>query len=131
MTNLVKNFEKSQLENILKQRNQDDFDLSFKSGDTVKVKYKISESGTTRLQAFIGVVISRTKSSLNYDSTFTVRKISAGIGVERKFVIYSPLLSSIEIMKKGIVRRSKLYYLRNLTGKAARIREKLDFAPKK
>jgi large subunit ribosomal protein L19 len=72
-------------------------------------------------------VIAKTKSISNYAATFTVRKISSGIGVERKFPIYSPLLAGIEILKQGVVRRAKLYYLRSLTGKASRIKEKLDF----
>jgi len=127
MTNLIQKFESQQLAKIQEVRNPEDFNLKFKVGDTVRVKYKISEGGTTRLQAFIGVVIAKSKSFSNYSATFTVRKISAGIGVERKFTLYSPLVASIEIMKKGVVRRSKLYYLRELTGKAARIREKLDF----
>jgi large subunit ribosomal protein L19 len=96
-------------------------------GDTVKVKYKITEGATTRIQVFIGVVIARTKSFSNYNATFTVRKMSGNIGVERKFTLYSPLIAGIEISKQGVVRRAKLYYLRNLTGKASRIKEKLDF----
>lgn len=127
MSNLIQKFESQQLEKIQADRDPKNFDLSFKAGDSVRVKYKISEGGNTRLQAFIGVVIARSKSSNHYSSTFTVRKISDGIGVERTFTIYSPLISSIEVIKKGIVRRSKLFYLRELTGKAARIREKLDY----
>ncbi len=130
MTNLIQTFESRQLQRIQSSRSSKDFDLNFKPGDSVAVKYKISESGNTRLQAFSGVVIARSKSSSNYSSTFTVRKISDGIGVERVFTIFSPLVASVEVIKKGVVRRSKLYYLRNLTGKAARIREKLDFIAK-
>ncbi len=129
MGNLIQEFETKQLEKIKATRDESkDFDLNFKVGDSVVVKYKISEGGNTRLQAFIGVVIARSKSLSNYSATFTVRKISAGIGVERKFTFYSPLISSIQVTKKGVVRRAKLYYLRDLTGKAARIKEKLDFA---
>jgi len=125
MTNFLLNFAKEQAAKLKQARG---FELpDFKVGDTVNVKYKITEGGTTRIQAFKGVVIARTKSFANYAATFTVRKISSGIGVERKFPLYSPLLAGIEISKQGVVRRSKLYYLRNLTGKASRIKEKLDF----
>ena len=130
MVNLIKNFESEQLKIISDSRSDKDFDLSFKPGDTVKVKYKITEGGNTRLQAFIGVVISKNKSFDHYSSAFTVRKVSAGIGVERRFPVNSPLLSSIEVVKKGVVRRAKLYYLRDLKGKSARIKEKLDFVSK-
>ncbi len=131
MVNLIQEFENNQLEKINQKRaDAKDFDTTFKVGDSVKVQYKISEGGNTRLQAFIGVVIARAKSSKHYSATFTVRKISAGVGVERTFTLNSPLVSAIEITKRGIVRRSKLYYLRGLTGKAARIREKLDFLSK-
>ena len=98
---------------------------NFKSGDTVAVKYKITEGDNVRLQTFTGVVIARSKSFDNFSATFTVRKMSGNIGVERKFVLYSGVISEIKLLKEGIVRRSKLYYLRNLTGKAARIREKI------
>lgn len=125
MTNLLLDFAKTQVEKIKQNRG---FDIpSFKVGDTVSVKYKITEGTTTRLQAFKGVVIARTKDSNNYNATFTVRKISDGVGVERKFPLYSPLLAGVEVLKQGIVRKSKIYYLRNLTGKASRIKEKLDF----
>ena len=99
----------------------------FKVGDTLSVKYKITEGDSTRIQAFNGIVIARTKSTNNFNATFTVRKISSGIGVERKFVLYSPLIAGVELLKQGDVRRAKLYYLRKLTGKASRIKEKLDF----
>ena len=125
MTNLLSNFAKEQVQKIKQSRG---FEVpSFKVGDTVNVKYKITEGGNTRIQAFKGVVIARTKDVSNYAATFTVRKISSGVGVERKFPLYSPLLAGVEVAKQGVVRRSKLYYLRNLTGKASRIREKLDF----
>jgi large subunit ribosomal protein L19 len=128
MSNLIQQFESKQLEKLALTRNESkDFNLKFNVGDTVTVKYKISEGENTRLQAFMGVVIARSKSLSNYSATFTVRKVSYSIGVERKFTLSSPLISSIEIMKKGVVRRAKLYYLRELTGKAARIKEKLDF----
>lgn len=128
MTNLIEKFNINQASKINESRGGlDKFIPDFKVGDTVKVKYRITEGATTRVQVFAGVVIARSKSFNNYNSTFTVRKISSGVGVERKFPIYSPLLAGIEIAKQGVVRRAKLYYLRNLTGKASRIKEKLDF----
>ncbi len=124
MTNLISDFNKEQANKIKASRN---FTVpKFKVGDSVKVKYKITEGANTRIQAFAGVVIARTKDESNYAATFTVRKISDGIGVERKFTLYSPLIAGIEVTKQGVVRRSKLYYLRNLAGKASRIKEKLD-----
>jgi large subunit ribosomal protein L19 len=128
MVNLIQEFEKEQANKINEARGGlDKFVPNFKVGDSVKVKYKITEGTTTRLQAFAGIVIARSKSFSNYSATFTVRKISDGIGVERKFTLYSPLISNIELVKQGVVRRAKLYYLRNLTGKASRIKEKMDF----
>ncbi|MCE3255509.1 MAG: rplS [Rickettsiaceae bacterium] len=128
MTNLIEQFNSDQATKINEARGGlDKFVPNFKVGDTVKVKYKITEGTTTRIQVFMGVVIAKSKAFGNYNSTFTVRKISSGVGVERKFPLYSPLLAGIELVKQGVVRRAKLYYLRNLTGKASRIREKLDF----
>lgn len=124
---LIQEFENAQSVKINEQRDSKSIQ-KFSVGDTVSVKYKITEGSTTRLQAFQGVVIAKTKSDNNFNATFTVRKISSGIGVERKFVVNSPLLSSIEVLKRGIVRRAKLYYLRELTGKASRIKEKLEFS---
>lgn len=95
----------------------------FSPGDTVVVQVKVKEANRERLQAFEGVVIAIRKRGLN--SAFTVRKISHGEGVERVFQTYSPAIGGIEVKRKGDVRRAKLYYLRGLTGKAARIREKL------
>lgn len=97
----------------------------FDSGDKVKVHVKIQEGGKVRIQIFEGVVISRTKGTSN--ARFTVRKISSGIGVERVFPLHSPVIDRIEIVTKGKVRRSKIYYLRNLRGKAARIKEQREF----
>ena len=93
----------------------------FKAGDTVKVHVKIVEGEKTRIQVFEGVVIS--KSGGGAKSRFTVRKISSGIGVERVFPLNSPIIDKVELVSKGRVRRSKIYYLRNLRGKAARIKE--------
>ena len=96
----------------------------FGSGDTVVVQVKVKEGNRERLQAFEGVVIGKRNRGLN--SAFTVRKISSGIGVERTFQTHSPLIDSIKVKRRGDVRRAKLYYLRGLTGKAARIKEKLN-----
>ncbi len=125
MTKFLQDFATAQVKKLKEARG---FDIpKFNAGDTVNVKYKITEGTTTRIQAFKGVVIAKTKAEDNYAATFTVRKISSGVGVERKFTLYSPLIAGIEVLKKGVVRRAKLYYLRNLTGKASRIKEKLDF----
>ena len=94
----------------------------FRAGDTVKVYVKVVEGTRERVQLFEGVGISRSGSGIR--EMFTVRRISYGIGVERTFPVHSPRLDRIEVARKGVVRRAKLYYLRNLTGKAARIRER-------
>jgi large subunit ribosomal protein L19 len=94
----------------------------FAAGDTVKVHVKIKEGEKERIQAFQGVVISKRKGKTN--ATFTVRKVSYGIGVERVFPLHSPLIDKIEVVSRGRVRRSKIYYLRKLRGKAARIKER-------
>ena len=94
----------------------------FKAGDTVTVTYKIKEENKERLQKFRGVVIQRKGAGTT--QTFTVRKISNGIGVERIFPLYSPFISEIDLNKSGKVRRARIYYLRDLTGKKARIKEK-------
>lgn len=93
----------------------------FKAGDTVVVQIKVAEGERERLQAYEGIVIAKRNRGLN--SAFTVRKISHGEGVERVFQTHSPLIAGIEVKRKGSVRRAKLYYLRKLQGKAARIRE--------
>ncbi len=95
---------------------------AFAPGDTVKVYVKIKEGEKERIQAFQGVVISKRKGRSN--ATFTVRKVSYGIGVERIFPIHSPLIDKVEVVSKGRVRRAKIYYLRKLRGKAARIKER-------
>ncbi len=95
----------------------------FASGDTVVVQVRVVEGERTRLQAFEGVVIGKRNRGLN--SAFTVRKISSGVGVERTFQTYSPIVDSITVKRRGDVRKAKLYYLRELSGKAARIKEKL------
>ncbi|MCI4411658.1 MAG: 50S ribosomal protein L19 [Thiotrichales bacterium] len=96
---------------------------AFGPGDTVTVQVKVVEGARERLQTFEGVVIAKRNRGLN--SAFTVRKISHGVGVERVFQTHSPLIASIAVVRRGDVRRAKLYYLRNLRGKAARIREKV------
>ena len=96
----------------------------FAPGDTVVVNVNVVEGERKRVQAFEGVVIAKRNASLN--SSFIVRKISSGEGVERTFQTYSPLIASIEVKRKGDVRRAKLYYLRNRSGKSARIKEKLS-----
>lgn len=94
----------------------------FAPGDTVKVHVKIKEGEKERIQVFQGVVISKRRRSTN--ATFTVRKISYGVGVERVFPLHSPIIDKIEVVTKGRVRRAKIYYLRKLRGKAARIKER-------
>lgn len=96
---------------------------SFAPGDTVVVKVRVQEGDKERLQAFEGVVIAKRNRGLN--SSFTVRKISSGVGVERAFQLHSPIIGSIEVKRRGDVRRAKLYYLRERSGKSARIKEKL------
>lgn len=96
---------------------------SFAPGDTVVVQVKVREGDRERLQAYEGVVIAKRNRGLN--SAFTVRKISSGVGVERTFQTHSPIIGKIEVKRRGAVRRAKLYYLRDRSGKSARIREKL------
>lgn len=115
------------MSNIIDAINAEQMDKEipeFGPGDTVVVQVRVKEGNRERLQAFEGVVIARRNRGLN--SAFTVRKISHGEGVERVFQTYSPNVAEIQVKRRGDVRRSKLYYLRGLTGKAARIKEKLD-----
>ena len=98
----------------------------FKPGDTVRVQVRVREGEKERLQAFQGVVISRKGGGTR--EMFTVRKISGGVGVERIFPLHAPVVDSVEVVRRGRVRRAKLYYLRNLRGKAARIEERRDDA---
>ncbi len=110
---------------VIKQleREQMRLDLpAFSPGDTVRVHVKIREGDKERIQVFQGVVISKRKGGMN--ATFTVRKVSYGVGVERVFPMHSPIIDKVEIVTRGRVRRAKIYYLRKLRGKAARIREK-------
>lgn len=116
--------------NIIEQLNQDTIanlgkDIPvFSAGDTLKVHVKVKEGNRERIQVFEGVCIARKNNSIN--SNFTVRKISYGEGVERVFPLYSPIVDKIECVRRGDVRRAKLYYLRGRTGKAARIAEKIE-----
>ncbi|MFD2796218.1 50S ribosomal protein L19 [Promicromonospora vindobonensis] len=96
----------------------------FRAGDTVKVNVKVVEGNRSRVQAFQGVVISRHGGGIG--ETFAVRKVSFGVGVERKFPLHAPSIESIEVVSRGVVRRAKLYYLRELRGKKAKIREKRE-----
>ena len=118
--NLIQELEKEQL-NKLKESGQVP---DFAPGDTVRVNVKISEGTRERVQAYEGVVIGRSGAGIN--ESFTVRKISYGEGVERVFPVYSPTIESISVVKRGKVRRAKLYYLRDRRGKSARIAEKID-----
>ena len=95
----------------------------FRPGDTVTVQVRVLEGDRERLQAFEGIVIAKRNRGLN--SSFTVRKVSHGVGVERSFQTHSPIVASIEVKRRGDVRQAKLYYLRSLSGRAARIREKV------
>lgn len=96
----------------------------FKAGDTVKVNVKVTEGNRTRIQVFQGIVLRRQGGGVR--ETFTVRKISFGVGVERTFPLHAPTIDSIEVVSRGRVRRAKLYYLRDRHGKAAKVREKRD-----
>ena len=120
MNEIIKNYEQTQIQQILKNSNITDFG----PGDTVKVNVKIKEGNKERVQAFQGVCIGKKNNGLN--SSFSVRKISSGEGVERVFPLYSNVIDSIERIKVGDVRRAKLYYLRELSGKKARIAERTD-----
>jgi large subunit ribosomal protein L19 len=118
--NIIQQLEQEQVAALTAVRKVPDF----APGDTLKVNVKVIEGTRERLQAFEGVCIARSNAGLN--SAFTVRKISYGEGVERIFPLYSPRIDSIEVLRRGDVRRAKLYYLRGLTGKAARITEKRE-----
>jgi large subunit ribosomal protein L19 len=102
---------------------------AFRPGDTLKVHVKVTEGNRSRIQVFQGVVIRRQGGSAR--ETFTVRKVSYGVGVERTFPVHTPAIEKIEIVSRGRVRRAKLYYLRELRGKAARIRERREVTPAK
>ena len=118
MSNLLETFEKKQIERLTSKKRIP----TFRPGDTLKVTLRITEGSKSRLQAFEGICIARKNNSVN--SNFTVRKISHGEGVERVFSLFSPIVEKIEVIRKGDVRRAKLYYLRELSGKKARIADK-------
>ncbi|MBB2972543.1 50S ribosomal protein L19 [Mesorhizobium sp. RMAD-H1] len=118
---IIRQLEAEQAAKIEEKRKLPDF----KPGDTVRVQVRVTEGTRTRVQAYEGVCIARSGSGLH--ENFTVRKISYGEGVERVFPVYSPLVEAVELVRRGKVRRAKLYYLRGLTGKAARISEKKDY----
>lgn len=122
--NIIEQLEKEQVEALEASKSVPEF----AAGDTVRVNVKVVEGTRERIQGFEGVVIGRSGQGLN--ESFTVRKLSYGEGVERVFPIYSPLVDSIEVVRRGKVRRAKLYYLRGRTGKAARIAEKQDHRTK-
>ncbi|WP_247710477.1 50S ribosomal protein L19 [Qipengyuania huizhouensis] len=120
--NLIQQLEAEAIENLGK-------DIpDFRAGDTVRVGVKVVEGTRERIQNFEGVVIARSNRGMG--SNFTVRKLSFGEGVERVFPLYSPIVDNITVVRRGIVRRAKLYYLRGRTGKRARIAERRDNAPK-
>jgi large subunit ribosomal protein L19 len=114
MSNIIQEIDQQQLKQDMPE---------FSSGDTVSVQVRVKEGDRERLQAFEGVVIAKRNRGIN--SAFTVRKLSHGEGVERVFQMHSPLIESVKVKRKGDVRRAKLYYLRGLTGRAARIKEKI------
>ena len=118
MNNLLNSYEKKQIEKLVSKKRIP----TFRSGDTLKVTIKITEGGKSRLQAFEGLCIAKKNNSLN--SNFTIRKLSHGEGVERVFPLFSPIIDKIEVIRKGDVKRGKLYYLRKLTGKKARIADR-------
>ena len=118
--NVIEQIEKGEIERLVSERPVPEF----APGDTVRVHFKVVEGTRERIQVYEGVVIARTNKALN--SCFTVRKISYGEGVERVFPLYSPRIERIEVVRRGAVRRAKLYYLRSRRGKSARIAEKVD-----
>ena len=121
--NLIQQLEAEAIENLGKDIPE------FRSGDTVRVGVKVVEGTRERIQNFEGVVIARSNRGMG--SNFTVRKMSFGEGVERVFPLYSPILDSVTVVRRGVVRRAKLYYLRGRTGKSARIAERRDVRPAK
>ncbi len=113
MSNIIAEIEKEYMKAEVPQ---------FEVGDTVRVSVKVKEGNRERIQAFEGIVIAKKNGSVR--ETFTVRRVSFGVGIERTFPLHSPRVTAIEVIKHGKVRRAKLYYLRNLSGKAAKIKEK-------
>jgi len=120
--NLIQQIEAEEISKVTKEI------PAFRAGDTVRVGVKVVEGTRERIQMFEGVCIARSNRGMG--SNFTVRKMSFGEGVERVFPLYAPIVDSITLVRRGIVRRAKLYYLRGRTGKRARIAERRDYAPK-
>ncbi|XSG81901.1 MAG: 50S ribosomal protein L19 [Methyloligella sp. ZOD6] len=125
MMNIIEELDREQIAELAKQRSVP----KFQAGDTVRVNVKVVEGDRSRIQAYEGVCIGRSGAGLH--ENFTVRKISYGEGVERVFPVHSPMIESIEVVRRGKVRRAKLYYLRGRRGKAARIPERIDARTKK
>ena len=122
--NIIQEIEKEQIEKLTAEKSVP----KFSPGDTIRVNVKVSEGSRSRLQAFEGMCIARKNDGLH--SSFTVRKLSYGEGVERVFPLHSPNIESITVVRRGKVRRAKLYYLRERRGKSARIVEKTNYKPK-
>ncbi len=120
---IIRFIETAEIENLRQQLNKPDLPEIY-VGDTVKVGVKIQEGGKERIQPYEGVVIAKRHGSIN--ATITVRKIFQGVGVERVFLIHSPRIASIKVLRRGKVRRAKLYYLRDRVGKATRVKQRFD-----
>lgn len=125
MSNVIKQYEKEQIEKLTEKKEVPEF----RAGDTVRVSVRVIDGTTERLQAYEGVVIAKRNKGVT--SSFVVRKVSHGEGVERRFLTYSPIVAKIDVVKRGVVRRAKLFYLRDLSGKAARIPERKTYSKKK
>ncbi len=121
MSNVINQYEQEQIVKLTEKKEVPEF----RAGDTVRVSVRVIDGTTERLQAYEGVVIAKRNRGLT--SSFVVRKVSHGEGVERRFLTYSPIIAKIEVIKRGVVRRAKLFYLRDLSGKAARIKEKKTY----
>ncbi len=122
--NGIVQFEKDQIGKLVENKEVPEF----RAGDTVRISVRVIDGVIERLQAYEGVIIAKRNRGIM--SSFVVRKISYGEGVERRFMTYSPIVAKIQVVKRGVVRRAKLFYLRELSGKAARIKERKTFAPK-
>lgn len=120
---IIRSIETAEIENLRQQLNKPDLPEIY-VGDTVKVSVKIQEGGKERIQPYEGIVIAKRHGSIN--ATITVRKIFQGVGVERVFLIHSPRIVSIKVLRRGKVRRAKLYYLRDRVGKATRVKQRFD-----
>lgn len=126
--NLIKHVEQSQVKSLEEMVKARDNDLNFYPGDTVKVNVRVVEGDKERIQPFEGVIMRRRSNGTG--STFTVRRMSFGVGIERTFPLHSPRVESVEVVRRGAVRRAKLYYLRQRSGKRARIKEKQTYRAK-